>query len=132
MNPDDLYFDFCSGNGSLAFTSTAYDASCQTEESLVDKYVNSAAFVKAFHVNASLMGTWSPCTNGCGAIYSHDGGGMLPVYNGLFNSTLNLRILIYSGDVDMLIIPLASTRYCFAQLGRPVFFLSSLVPNQKK
>lgn len=45
---------------------------------------------------------------------------MAPVYDTIFNKTSaeQLRILIYSGDTDMLIIPLASTRYCFAQLGR--------------
>lgn len=114
LNPDDLYFDFCSGNGSLSYTDSKFDSSCQTYErwrrlfsvsffffdfnSLVAKYINTVAFAEAFHVNSSLIGTWSPCENGCGSIYQHDGGGMAAVYNSIFNATSpsRLRILIYS------------------------------------
>jgi hypothetical protein len=44
---------------------------------------------------------------------------ILPYYNYFFDNA-NLRILIYSGDVDVGDVPHAFTQKCLAQLQRPI------------
>ena len=119
LNPDNLYFDFCTGNSTLAASQSLNGPLCHSVVDDITTYFNSEAFKRAFHVR-NLSTVWSVCSDACGKLYQHDGGPMAPVYDELFAKVPALRILIYSGDVDVLTVPLATTRFCFAQLNRTV------------
>jgi serine carboxypeptidase-like clade 2 len=107
---------------SLTHTDTAR-RSLQVEDPCIDNevqaYLNRPDVQRALHVHALV--NWSDCTDDI--TYSRDDllSSMLPVYQSLIFSpgSANLRILIFSGDIDGMV-PVVGTRRWVATLGLEV------------
>jgi len=63
---------------------------------------------------------WASCTTDEQLHYFNDWTDMLPYYEFFFKTRPQLRILIYSGDVDIAEVPHAYTQLCLSYLNRTV------------
>jgi len=113
INPDCLYYSYCTGNGTLDFD-VAEVPDCFGLDSQVDSYLNNPAVQAAINAKPKK---WRECG---GVIYTKDVGSLMPYLNLFFSIAPNLRILYYSGDIDIATVPFASTQRCLATLNRPV------------
>jgi len=111
LDPDDLYQDFCTGNGTLDFTTNVgYPAACSPIGMLTTAYLNRRDVQAALHV---MPTQWTEC----GMVnYSMSGSSMIPLYQGFFKQNPLLNVLIYSGDVDIFTVPFGYTSACLAEL----------------
>jgi len=73
-------------------------------------YLNRADVQKALNAKATH---WSECSN---LDYDILGNSMLPYYENFFKNKPGFKILIYSGDLDILTVPFAFTQPCMAKL----------------
>jgi len=85
------------------------------ENEYANTYLNRADVQRAIHANIPYA--WHDCSPRVNYSYSDVEKSVLPLYQHFFNE--NLRILIYSGDVDA-IVPYPGTREWVAQLKRPI------------
>eukprot|EP00339_Tiarina_fusa_P014055 CAMPEP_0117035920 /NCGR_PEP_ID=MMETSP0472-20121206/25485_1 /TAXON_ID=693140 ORGANISM="Tiarina fusus, Strain LIS" /NCGR_SAMPLE_ID=MMETSP0472 /ASSEMBLY_ACC=CAM_ASM_000603 /LENGTH=415 /DNA_ID=CAMNT_0004745541 /DNA_START=84 /DNA_END=1334 /DNA_ORIENTATION=+ len=109
---DDVYFDFCTANGTLNFVETS--PNCLNINVRTPVYLNIPAVQKAIHATPL---TWTACSKKLE--YTQSFQNMLNYYNYFFNNT-NLQIMIYSGDTDIADVPHAFTQQCLYQLGRQI------------
>mmetsp|Transcript_7986 Transcript_7986/g.8813 ORF Transcript_7986/g.8813 Transcript_7986/m.8813 type:complete len:463 (-) Transcript_7986:33-1421(-) len=114
LNTDALYYDFCTGNGTLQF-SIQDPNGCKPLNDLTSVYLSRKDVQEA--LNVKVTGEWSPCFD---LEYNGNGGNMIDVYRDIFKLNPALKVLIYSGDVDMLTVPHAHTQACLATLDSPV------------
>lgn len=75
-----------------------------------EDYLNQAAVQQAIFARPT---NWSECSD---IIYEQSGQSMLPIYKQLFSQRPDVRVLIFSGDVDIATVPFAGTQACLAQL----------------
>jgi len=114
LDPDDIYQDFCSGNGTLDFSSSPPPDSklCNSAGDLTASYLNRVDVQQALNVPKTK---WIQCN---GALnYKIVGDSMIPHYEFFFRAKPSIKILVYSGDVDILTVPFAFTQPCIARLG---------------
>jgi len=114
LDPDDLYQDFCSGNGTLAFTQDdPKDCKDTNTGSLVTIYLNRKDVQQAIGAKETK---WAICSDKI--FYSASGASMVPYYEDFFKQKPGLNILVYSGDVDIMTVPFAITQPCLAEMNR--------------
>jgi len=118
LDPDNIFQDFCSGNGTLefAYTPTA-DTTCPEElGSLLQAYLNREDVQQSLGIVHYIP--WSQCTD---INYDVSGKSMVPYYESIFLNKPGFQVLVYSGDLDILTVPFAFTQPCIAQLsGKPL------------
>jgi len=113
LDPDDLYQDFCTGNGTLDFAvNEGYPSQCYPVGLQMSDYLNRAD-VQAFIGAKSVM--WNECA-GYGFNYTTLGNSMIPNYQQVFASSNNISVMVYSGDVDIATVPFGITAACLEEL----------------
>eukprot|EP01118_Nematostelium_gracile_P019530 TRINITY_DN907_c0_g1_i1.p1 TRINITY_DN907_c0_g1~~TRINITY_DN907_c0_g1_i1.p1 ORF type:complete len:479 (-),score=152.38 TRINITY_DN907_c0_g1_i1:35-1450(-) len=116
LDPDNLYQDFCTGNGSLTFVEdTGYPNSCSPLGDLLTNYLNRPDVQSAINAQPT---TWSICSDSIN--YDASGASMVPYYENLFKYAPHLNILIYSGDVDIYTVPFGYTWACTREFQQSV------------
>jgi len=116
LNPDDLYYSFCTGNGTLDFAVTRADSQCSPTTTRITKYLNRADVQRAIHVQfAPLPQKWASCWNRL-TNWTQDAGSMIPFVERLFERRPDVNVLYFSGDVDILTVPFGFTHECLSQL----------------
>jgi hypothetical protein len=115
IDPDDLYQDFCTGNGTLDFSiqDPTVASQCTSIDTLLSNYLNNPQVQAAIHAKPT---TWEACTDQIN--YTRNFPSMLPFYEDFFKERPNLNILVYSGDVDIATVPFAITQRCLHDLDR--------------
>jgi len=113
LDPDDLYQDFCQGNGTLEFTDyDPYKCKQPLGNRTLD-YLNRPDVQKAIHARPTA---WAPCTTKIN--YTPSGASMVPYYREFFTANPPISVLVYAGDVDIATVPFAFNQPCLAQLNR--------------
>jgi hypothetical protein len=114
LDPDAIFQDFCLGNATLAFAdSPNAQGSCPDElGTLLHNYLNRADVQNALKVQGKIV--WNQCSTTLK--YSIAGNSMIPYYENFFVNKPGFKILVYSGDQDILTVPFAFTQPCIAQL----------------
>jgi len=116
LDPDDLYQDFCTGNGTLEFSLQDPAHGCKAElGDVLTNYLNNPAVQTAINAKPT---TWSICTSNIN--YTTNVQTTIPFYQGFFSSNPSITIMIYSGDVDVATVPFGVSQRCLAELNRPV------------
>jgi len=113
LDPDDIFQNFCTGNGTLELTNSPPPpgTTCHNLGDMMTSYLNRADVQTALNVPKIL---WHDCT---GKIeYKIVGDSMIPNYEFFFQAKPGIKILVYSGDLDILTVPFAFTQPCIAQL----------------
>jgi serine carboxypeptidase-like clade 2 len=119
LDPDNIFQDFCTGNATLAFSNTPLpNVPCPSQlGDLLGSYLNRADVQKALGVKGTIR--WSECTDNID--YDITGRNMNPLYETFFKNKPGFKILVYSGDLDILTVPFGYTQPCIAKLsGIPV------------
>jgi len=112
LDPDDLYQDFCTGNGTLDFAdNVGYPTACYPVGIALTDYLGRVDVQEAIGVPPTL---WAECSNAIN--YTSDAGSMIPYYNNFFDKLPGLKVLVYSGDVDIYTVPFGYTQACLAEL----------------
>jgi serine carboxypeptidase-like clade 2 len=109
LDPDNLYQDFCTNNGTLEYAATI-PVGCTPDASTT--YLNRGDVQKAIGVTKRIE--WSTCSSK--VIYTSNAGSMIPYYERIFALKQNLSVLVYSGDIDIMTVPHALTQACLADL----------------
>jgi len=119
LDPDNLMYDFCTGNGTLDF-SIQTSANCTlTLNFLTTQYLNRPDVQQALHVTRPPpVGVWAPCSNVTN--YSWSGQSTIPLYEQFWVQKPGFHILVYSGDLDILTCPFGETQLCLSELNRTV------------
>jgi len=110
LDPDCLYQDFCTGNGTLQF-SVHTPEGCEPMGGLVEKYLNLKSVQSAIAANPTK---WTTCSHKI--IYAPSGKNMIPLYANFPKLKPGVEILVYSGDVDVATVPFPRTQQCLATL----------------
>jgi carboxypeptidase C (cathepsin A) len=127
LDPDCLYQDFCTGNGTLDF-SIANPDTCVSYGQRMKNYLNNQQLISAIGA-VNPPGGWSACTNSIN--YTMNGGSMDPIYRKVFAQRPDVHVLVYSGDIDIATVPFTFTQTCLAQLpGRPTKLWSGWYVNR--
>jgi serine carboxypeptidase-like clade 2 len=109
LDPDDLFQDFCLGNGTLEWISSS-TSDCTPLGIQTTNYLNRADVQQAIHAKHA---TWSECAN---INYTISGASMIPLYRSFFKERPDLHLLVYSGDLDVATVPFGNTKPCLAEL----------------
>jgi len=115
IDPDDLFQDFCSGNGTLDFINSPppgdSSSPCDSEiGNLIIEYLNRPEVQYALAVPPIKWTVCSPLN------YNFNAGSMIPFYQSVLQSKPGVSILIYSGDIDIFTVPFGYTQPCLKQL----------------
>jgi len=113
LDPDDLFQDFCSGNGTLN-QAHLRNEQCAPIGDLTISYFNRADVQASLHAKAGT--TWSVCTDGVNYDTNLADEGLIPFLKDIFKLKPELHILYYSGDVDVDTVPTQITQACLSQL----------------
>ena len=113
VNPDMLYYSFCTGNGTLDFN-TAIVPDCFTLDDQISVYLNEPSVQAAIHAQPTK---WGECG---GVLYHQNAGSVIPYLNNFFTVAPSMRILYYSGDCDFATVPFPQTQRCLETLNRPI------------
>jgi len=113
VDPDDIFQDFCTGNGTLDFVDTPFpDAACDLEIGLMlQEYLNREDVQTALGVRPTK---WQSCSN---LQYNSNVGSLIPFYQDIIQKKPGISILVYSGDLDILTVPFAFTQPCIPIIG---------------
>jgi len=114
LDPDNIFQDFCTGNATLAFSNTPLPGlPCPSElGDTLGAYLNRADVQKALGVKITVH--WTQCNDDID--YAISGKDMNPLYETFFKNKPGFKILIYSGDLDILTVPFPFTQPCIAKL----------------
>jgi Serine carboxypeptidase len=119
LDDDDLYTDLLSGNATLGLGPVPEE----TIQKLTHNWLNRPDVQSAIH---AMPSNWSSCCSEAGQSgsqcklnYTNNWTDMLPYYDEFFAKT-NLRIWIYSGDVDIATCPFAYAQLCIRAMNRPL------------
>jgi serine carboxypeptidase-like clade 2 len=117
LDPDCLYQDFCTGNGTLEFAiqDPKIKDDCTSIDDDLTSYLNNPAVQAAIFARPAV---WASCTNNIN--YTGNYPSIIPFYNEIFAERPDLKILVYSGDVDVDTVPFPVTQKCLADLDRPL------------
>jgi len=115
IDPDDLYQDFCTGNGSLDFINSPVmddpNDLCDYElGDLIVEYLNRPEVQVALGVPPI---EWNVCNP---IFYDFASLNMVNNYLSILSNKPSVKILIYSGDLDILTVPLGYTLPCLGQI----------------
>mmetsp|Transcript_8872 Transcript_8872/g.22313 ORF Transcript_8872/g.22313 Transcript_8872/m.22313 type:complete len:488 (+) Transcript_8872:179-1642(+) len=116
INPDHVFYDFCTGNGSLVIgLDDPKSSSCKhiNTGDLLDVYLNRADVQAALGVRPVR---WGACSGSDRLDYNTQGGSLVPVYRDIFATNPSLRVLVYSGDLDVFTVPSWGTQVCLDEL----------------
>eukprot|EP01101_Sappina_pedata_P004454 TRINITY_DN18_c0_g1_i1.p2 TRINITY_DN18_c0_g1~~TRINITY_DN18_c0_g1_i1.p2 ORF type:complete len:492 (+),score=224.66 TRINITY_DN18_c0_g1_i1:78-1553(+) len=115
LDPDDLYQDFCTGNGTLEFTVS--DPTCKNTDSgsLNTVYLNRADVQAAIGARPT---NWQVCAGPPKLVYFSSGEDMVVLYEKFFVQKPGFHILVYSGDIDIATVPFGLTQPCLFSMGR--------------
>jgi len=113
LDPDDIFQNFCTGNGSLQFTNYPEPGKgdCHGALDTAGDYLNRPDVQKALNVPPTK---WTPCNGNLN--YDIVGNSMVPLYEFFYKAKPGVKILVYSGDLDILTVPFAFTQPCIAQM----------------
>jgi len=114
INPDMLYYSYCTGNGTLDFDVDTYP-SCFTLDDQVSTYLNDPTVQAAINANPT---NWTECTFKVAYRKLN-----MPITNYLeefFTVAPGMNIHYYAGDIDIATVPFAQTQRCLATMNRPV------------
>jgi len=116
LDPDDLYQDFCTGNGTLEFSvqNPLVKQDCTSVDALLTDYLNRADVQSAIYARPTK---WISCTDNIN--YTGNYPSMIPFYETFFAERPDLKILVYSGDIDVDTVPFPVTQKCLYDLQRP-------------
>jgi len=114
LDPDDLYQDFCIGNGTLQFAKNIPGPNCKPIGNLLISYLNQPAVQKVIGARPT---DWTICTGRIN--YTASVGSINPFYLSIFDNKPSANVLVYSGDVDIMTVPFAITQACLFELQRP-------------
>jgi len=110
LDPDDLYQDFCIGNGTLQFALES-PANCNPTGNQLQTYLNRADVQAAINANPT---DWTVCSNTLN--YQASGASMIPYYEAFMKNKPSIKVLVYSGDVDTATVPFVFTQQCVSEL----------------
>jgi len=114
IDPDMLYFSYCTGNGTLDFAvDTVPD--CFTLDDQVSAYLNDPTVQHTINAQPT---DWNECS--FKVIYRKLG---IPATNYLeqfFQIAPEMRIMYYAGDIDIATVPFAETQRCLETMQRPI------------
>jgi len=115
VDPDDLFQDFCTGNGTLDFiNSPPMDdptAACDAEiGDLLTEYLNRDDVQYALAVPPI---DWMGCSP---LNYKFEAKNMVNYYLNIIRNKPGVKILVYSGDLDILTVPMGYTLPCLSQI----------------
>jgi serine carboxypeptidase-like clade 2 len=113
VNPDMLYYSYCTGNGTLDFD-TAIVPNCFTLDQQVSVYLNQPSVQSAIHAQPT---NWGECSV---ILYNQNAGSVIPYLNNFFSVASSMRILYYSGDCDFATVPFPQTQRCLETLNRKI------------
>jgi len=113
INPDMLYYSYCTGNGTLDFN-TDINPGCFSLPDQASAYLNNPAVQSAIHAQPTH---WKECG---GVDYDKTQGSVIPLLENFFAIAPNMRILYYAGDVDIATVPFAETQRCLETMSRPI------------
>ena len=113
IDPDMLYFSYCTGNGTLDFD-VAIVPDCFGLDDQVSTYLNDPAVQQAIHARPT---NWRECSV---LLYRPLRMDMTNYLQEFFTIAPDMRILYYSGDVDLATVPFAQTQRCLATMKRPI------------
>jgi len=113
LDPDNLYQDFCLGNGTLKFTENDPFECKQPLGNRTSNYLNRPDVQKAIHARPTF---WEPCSNGIN--YTISFASLLPYYQEFFALANPLHVLIYGGDIDIATVPFTHNQACLHKLRR--------------
>mmetsp|Transcript_20728 Transcript_20728/g.30833 ORF Transcript_20728/g.30833 Transcript_20728/m.30833 type:complete len:492 (-) Transcript_20728:60-1535(-) len=113
INPDSLYFSFCVGNTTLRFTELS-NAQCESKDDQMSAWLNNPDVQSALHARPTH---WKACG---GVSYRRNVGSVIPYLEQIFKIAPGLRILYYSGDIDIATVPFGQTFRCLETMKRPI------------
>lgn len=113
LDTDNLFQYFCTGNATLD-RSFQDESTCVPLESKIHSFFNTPSVRQALHANSSA--TWVTCTNALDYHSDLESTGLIPVLEDIFKLKPSLKILYYSGDVDVDTVPTQNTQACLGQL----------------
>jgi len=113
INPDMLYYSFCTGNGTLDFNVDLVP-NCYSLDDQIVTYLNTPDVQQAIHAKSK---TWQECG---GVFYTKDVGSVIPYLENFFSVAPGMRIMYYAGDVDIATVPFAQTQRCLETMNRPI------------
>jgi serine carboxypeptidase-like clade 2 len=113
LDPDNLYQDFCIGNGTLDQAHVLNEA-CSPIGDLTSNYFNRRDVQQALHAKVGTV--WQVCTGNINYDSNLANEGLIPFLKKIFKLKPSLHILYYSGDVDIATVPLQITQACMSQL----------------
>jgi len=113
LDPDDLYQDWCTGNGTLEFAvdGVDYPSDCNPIGNRMTTYLNRPDVQQAIGARPTQ---WVSCTGSIN--YNTSGASMIPLYRSFIQKRPDINILVYSGDVDIYTVPFGYTKACLAEL----------------
>jgi len=121
IDPDDLYQDFIVGNASLEWVLSLVGPEDQLLGDFTVKYLNRADVQAAIHAHIPPDGNiWRECASPLFLLYNRSGASMIPYYSALFSARPDVKVMVYSGDIDMATVPAPQTQLCLAELKSPV------------
>jgi hypothetical protein len=120
LDPDCLYQNFCTGNGSLSVVNDI-PVNCQASGDLTTNYLRRKDVHRALHTSGPgglYTEEWSICTSK--VIYSSSGDNMVPLYQNFQKQKPGFRVLSYSGQVDIATVPHSTTSACLNQVSSTI------------
>eukprot|EP01128_Nolandella_sp_AFSM9_P002197 TRINITY_DN12581_c0_g1_i1.p1 TRINITY_DN12581_c0_g1~~TRINITY_DN12581_c0_g1_i1.p1 ORF type:complete len:442 (-),score=83.34 TRINITY_DN12581_c0_g1_i1:52-1377(-) len=109
LDPDNLYTNVCTGNATLDISDSV--PHCETLQDKRTAYYNRPDVQEAIFAHPAK---WEGCTDILN--YTTTFPTTMPIYEYFFEKHPSLRILIYSGDVDIATVPHIMTQVCIAHL----------------
>ena len=113
IDPDMLYFSYCTGNGTLDFNVDIVP-DCFTLDEQVSTYLNDPDVQNAIHAKPTH---WTECSI---LLYRPLRMDMTKYLEDFFSIAPTMRILYYAGDVDIATVPFAQTQRCLETMNRPI------------
>jgi serine carboxypeptidase-like clade 2 len=119
VDPDDLFQDFCTGNGTLDFINSPLmddpNSPCDEEiGDLIVEYLNRPDVQFALDVPSMPWDVCSPLN------YKFEAQNMVNYYLRIIRNKPGVNILVYSGDLDILTVPLGYTLPCLSQISKNI------------
>lgn len=114
LDTDNLFQDLCIGNGTLdrAFSDISLCHPLGMESA---EYLNRNDVQTAIHAKVGTQ--WTTCTDAVDYNSDLATPGLIPVLKDIFVLKPSLRILYYSGDVDIATVNTQTTQACLSELG---------------
>jgi len=113
INPDCLYYSYCTGNATLEFNEASI-VDCFNVEDQISAYLNTPDVQKAIHAKPKL---WKSCG---GVLYDQNVKSLIPYLQYIFANAPTTRVLYYSGDIDIATVPFANTQRCLETMNSTI------------